>query len=129
MDIAFKFFIVLTFLLGLTIGFSIVAKAQVGTIVSVLFNNDNLMSTPQPAPIGENWSFGSTTIIALEEGKTLIVEAYILDPEYEVNIWKYSMDQAYWYVTNKGIIYGENSVGNEPMASTSLQALSIYLTL
>ena len=112
---------------GFTIGVN--AYGDTSIMVSVRFNNDNLMTTPQPAPIGGGWDFGTMSIIPLNEGKTLIVERYLLEPEYGISIWKYSMDDAYWYVTNRGIIYGENGVGLEPMASSSLQALSIYLTL
>lgn len=108
------------------------ADAQVVTMgASTLFNNDNLLSTPQPAPVTGvgPYDFGDMQIIPLQRGKTLIVHRYILDPEYGVAIWKYEMDDAYWFVTNKGVIYGMNNVGNEPMAETGLQALSIYLTL
>lgn len=108
------------------------AEAQVVTMgASTLFNNDNLLSTPQPAPVAGvgPYDFGDMQIIPLEQGKTLIVHRYILEPEYGVNIWRYEMDDAYWFVTNKGVIYGVNNVGAEPMAETGLQALSIYLTL
>jgi len=106
------------------------AHAQVAsTSAAVRFNNDNLMTTPQPAPVASGYDFGDMSIIPLQEGKTLIVHKYILDPEYQVDIWEYQMDDAYWWVTNKGVIFGENSVGDLPMASSSLQALSIYLTL
>lgn len=107
-------------------------RAQVVTMgASTIFNNDNLLTTPQPAPVEGvgPFDFGNMQIIPLQEGKTLIVHRYILDPEFGVNIWRYEMDQAYWFVTNKGVIYGMNNVGATPMASTSLQALSIYLTL
>lgn len=120
-----------THIIALLVGLSAtVAYAQVVDVTATVnFTNNNLMSSYQPAPIGGSYDFGTMQIIPLEMGKTLIVERYILEPEYGVAIWKYSMDSAYWYVTNKGIIYGENSVGYEPMASSSMQALSIYLTL
>lgn len=100
---------------------AIVSAQEVGMSASVRFNNDNLLTTPQPAPINAGWDFGTMQIIPLEQGKTLIVSRYILAPEYGVKIYKYELDDAWWYVTNKGVIYGTE-------ASTSLQALSIYLT-
>jgi hypothetical protein len=103
--------------------------SEVPMSATVRFNNDNIHSTSQPAPINGGWDFGDMKIIPLEQGKTLMVYRYILEPEYNVSIWRYEIDDAYWFVTNRGVIYGDNSVGVEPMASTSLQALSIYLTL
>lgn len=113
-----------------TLTLPLIVSAFVNVTASVDFTNDNLLSSPQPAPVEGvgPYDFGDMKIIPLQQGKTLIVHRYILDPEYGVNIWRYEMDEAYWFVTNKGIIYGQNNVGNEPMASTSLQALSIYLT-
>jgi hypothetical protein len=104
------------------------ASADTGVTATVRFNNDNLATTPQPAPVGGSYDFGDLSIIPLEDGKTLFVERYILDPEHGVSIWKYKLDDAYWFVTGKGVIWGENAVGLEPMAETGLQALSIYLT-
>lgn len=100
----------------------VVTNADTTVTAAVRFNNDNLLTTPQPKPIGMEWEFGSTTIIALEGGYTLIAERYILDPEQGVSISRYSIDDAWWYVTNKGVIYGTE-------ATTGLQALSIYLTM
>jgi len=110
-------------------GIQFVYAEEVSVLTEVRFNNDNIHTSVQPAPISSGYDFGTLSIIPLEDGKTLMVERYILEPEYGVSIFKYSLDEAFWYVTNKGVIYGENSVGFEPMASTPLQALSIYLTL
>jgi len=105
------------------------ANAEVFSSASVRFNNENIHTTTHPAPIGQTFEFGDLTIIPLEDGKTLMIDRYILEPEYGVSIFRYQIDDAFWFVTNKGVIYGENSIGMGPMASTSLQALSIYLTL
>jgi hypothetical protein len=100
---------------------TIVSAQEIGVTASVRFNNENLLTTPQPAPINVGFDFGTMEIIPLEQGKTLIVSRYLLAPEYGVSIFKYQLDDAWWYVTNKGVIYGTE-------ASTDLQALSIYLT-
>ena len=109
--------LVFVFLFGFLVAF--MAHGDTTVTAGVRFNNDNLLTSPQPKPIGMEWEFGSTTIIALEDGKTLIAERYILDPEQGVNISKYMLDDAFWYVSNKGVIFAE----------TNLQALSIYLTM
>lgn len=109
-----------------TVAIDASADVSVGTIIK--FNNDNILTTPHPAPVSGGWDFGDMRIIPLESGKTMFVERYIISPEYGVSIFKYSIDDAYWYVTDKGIIYGSNEVGIYPMASSGLQALSIYLT-
>lgn len=110
------------FIVMLLCFFAVVLIAQATSVsASVRFNNDNLLTTPQPAPIDSGWDYGTMQIIPLEQGKTLIVSRYILAPEYGVKIFKYQLDDAWWYVTNKGVIYGTE-------AATDLQALSIYLT-
>lgn len=123
---------VTAFLIMALLGYAIdssIAHAEVVTGAEVRFNNDNIHTSVQPAPIGDTYDFGALTIIPLEDGKTLLVDRYILEPEYGISIFRYQIDEAYWFVTSKGVIWGENTLGFEPMAGTSLQALSVYLTL
>jgi hypothetical protein len=114
-------------LAGVLCSTAIVNAYQVDVSASVLFNNDNINVIPQPKTVSQEFGdFNGETHFALEGGKTLIMyPAYIQG----IKLYRFELDNAYWWVSDKGIIWGTNTVGDTPMAGYDLQALSIYLTL
>lgn len=107
------------------------ARAEVtSTTASVPVNNDNLLLTPMPAPVGTISDMGTQMIYELADGTALIVNDNIysgVEVYAQVHFARYEWQNAYWWVYDGGIIWGENNVGLEPQASSSVQVLSIVL--
>lgn len=113
--------IVIITVLVLGLYFASKAEAQVQTTVTVVIecNNYNYAVSPRcTAPPdyfvveanGEVWGHLTNGIQFTQTNVT---------NELGVRMQRFNLEQAYWYITDRGVIY----------ADSDLQALSIYLTL
>jgi hypothetical protein len=63
---------------------------------------------------------------SLEDGNTLSLTRNAYEG---IRIWKFAIGDAYWWVTDKGIIWGEGVSDELPHASTDEEAYALYFTL
>jgi hypothetical protein len=95
---------------------------EVNLTASVRLNNDNLHTSYQAPPVSVQFEEGAWIAI-LEDGKMFACKDIYETPR----LVKCEIDDAYWYLHDNGIIWGTNSIGKTPQASSDLQALSILL--
>jgi hypothetical protein len=88
-------------------------------------SNDTLLTHPHPRPIAseERDLLGMT--VALEHGVLMIDRATIKG----VRLWRFTIDDAYWWVSDRGIIWGKGTPGATRTASSADEALAIYVTM
>lgn len=92
---------------------SVIAVAMYATVVC---NNDNIREYPCNAPVSGFEQRGNEWVGVLESGITFTSRS-VIQNDFGRMVGFYMQD-AKWYVTEKGIIY----------ASSDLEALSIYLS-
>jgi len=94
------------------------------SIAVVLWNNNNFHTTPHPE-VAYFEIVNEETVGTLVDG-TEFTQKNVLD-NLGVKFQKFEMQNEYHWVTDRGIIWGENMAGMYPQASNDLQAMSIYL--
>lgn len=92
----------------------------------VPLTNNNVRVAPHPKPVATGADLGSASAIPLENGSTFRIERNEIEG---VRLWKFSVDNAYWWVTDRGIIWGSSTLSMIPQAETNENAYQVYLTL
>lgn len=100
--------------------------AVAGPCFAVEFTNANFHTTPHPRPLALTESTVVQDSFAFEEDKTLYVDKAVVGG---VRIWRFDFDQAFWWVTDKGIIWGTGTTTVGPVASDDEEAYLVYATL
>jgi hypothetical protein len=88
--------------------------------------NININSTAHPAPLAPETDPATTNAFTLEDGTTLSVAR---NQNEGVRIWKFSVGDAYWWITDKGIIWGAGTPGIAYTAATEEEAYALYRTM
>ncbi len=91
-----------------------------------VFSNENIMTERHPAPLVTEEDPATATEFALEDGNTLSLTRNAYEG---VRLWKFTIGDAYWWVTDKGIIWGEGVLDELPHARTEEEAYALYFTL
>jgi len=96
------------------------------------FTNATLQTEPHPKPALSSEESARTNSVPLEEDKTLRVFRNII---HGIPLWRFELDDAYWWVSQKGIIWGK---GTHEVSSSMLdvheaqndeEAYQIYLLM
>ena len=99
---------------------SFAVLAQTIITASVEWNNDNIHTQEQPAPVEVHethygfWAY-------MQDGS--FMNCYKLDNGF----YRYEMGSAYWWIYYNKVVWGKNNIGVNPQADNDLQALSIAL--
>ena len=93
---------------------------------AVTFTNTNLYTTPHPKPVAITKNVASTNEFALEGGKSLRVYRNTIEG---IRIWRFELDRAVWWVTDKGVIRGVDSPRKGRYAVDDDDAYRVYLSL
>jgi hypothetical protein len=102
------------------------------TAFAVTFTNTTLQTTPHPKPILSTEEGARANSVPLEEAKTLNVFRNTI---HGISLWRFELDEAYWWVTPKGVIWGKGT--QEVSSSTSAlleagndeEAYQVYLVM
>jgi hypothetical protein len=70
------------------------------------FTNASLDTKTQPKPVGVSDRSHAADAVALENGDSLRIFRRNING---VALWRFSLDDAYWWVTDKGVIYGKGT--------------------
>lgn len=89
-------------------------------------NNENLLTERHPAPLMTEEDPATASEFLLENGSTLSLTRNAYEG---IRIWRFAVGDAYWWVTDKGIIWGEGTGDDLPHARTDEEAYALYFTL
>jgi hypothetical protein len=81
-----------------------VAFAPIESLASVDFSNEQLLFAPHPKPIVVSEDGLGSPVILLDDGNTLSVSSLTF---LGTRVLRFDLGHAFWWVTQKGVIYGE----------------------
>lgn len=89
-------------------------------------SNENILTERHPAPLMTEEDPATASEFPLEDGNTLSLTRNAYEG---IRIWRFTVGEAYWWVTDKGIIWGAGVADDLPHASTDEEAYALYFTL
>jgi hypothetical protein len=103
-------------LLGMAILLGVTSPQVTWAAIPNLYTNDNFLSSEHDKPLSFNIDVFGNAEGVTETGKLFYQKN--VSNSYGIRLQKFSIDEAYFYISDQGII----------TANTDLEALSIYLT-